>query len=57
MVNQMSLHYLVQAHCFLDKMENRLVRLLILAVTEDHGEWEYYEMTQDREISSGCQKD
>lgn len=53
----MSLHYLVQAHCFLDKMENRLVRLLILAVTEDHGEWEYYEMTQDREISSGCQKD
>ena len=53
----MSLHYLVQAHCCLDKMENKRVRLFISAVTEDHGEWEYYEMTQDREISSGCQKD
>lgn len=57
MVNQMSLHYLVEAHCFLDKMENKLVRLLISAVTEDDGELEYYEMTQDRKLSSGYQKD
>ena len=34
----MSLHYLVQAHRFLDKMENKLVRLFISAVTEDRGE-------------------
>lgn len=53
----MSLHYLVEAHCFLDKMENKLVRLLISAVTEDDGELEYYEMTQDRKLSSGYQKD